>query len=72
MKMTVDRRFRLGPAGRVAAALNHLGGQRLFTWMLRSVMQAVEERASAPVAPLDVAEHPVENAAACKSAVTAS
>jgi hypothetical protein len=42
VEMLVERRFRDGLAGRTAHVLNLLGGKRLFGWMLRSALKAVE------------------------------
>jgi hypothetical protein len=58
VEMTVARRFRGGPAGRTAHALNRLGGKRLFAWMLRSALRAVERESARPA----VREQPLTRA----------
>ena len=40
--MTLARRFRRGPAGRIGSAFNHLGGRRGWGWYLRQALNAVE------------------------------
>ncbi len=42
VEMTVRSEFQPGPKGRIAAAVNHLGGRRLFDWYLGTVLKAVE------------------------------
>jgi hypothetical protein len=46
--MTLERRFRRGAAGRTAHALNRVGGKRVFGWMLRSALKAVERMPARP------------------------
>jgi hypothetical protein len=41
------RRFRRSPAGRLADAINHLAGERLFGSMLRTALKAVERASPA-------------------------
>jgi hypothetical protein len=53
--MTLRRDFKRCAAGRIAAALNHVGGERLFGSMLRRTLKAVE-RASARPAQTDTAK----------------
>lgn len=48
VEMAVERRFRPGLGGRTAHALNRLGGERLFGWMLRSALSAVERAPARP------------------------
>jgi hypothetical protein len=40
---TVVRDYRNGFKGTFARAVNHLGGQRLFGWFLRSALAAIEK-----------------------------
>jgi hypothetical protein len=47
VEMTLRSKFRPGPKGRTAAAVNHLGGRRLFGWYLGTVLKAVEKRHAA-------------------------
>jgi hypothetical protein len=55
VEMTLNRDFRRSAAGRMASALNHLGGERLFGSMLRRTLKAVE-RASADTVQSDIAK----------------
>ena len=42
VEMTLARRFRRSPAGRIGSAFNHLGGRRGWRWYLRQALKAVE------------------------------
>jgi hypothetical protein len=42
VEMTLARRFRRSPAGRVGYVFNHLGGRRGWGWYLRQALKAVE------------------------------
>ncbi len=55
VEMTLRRDFKRSAAGRIASALNHLGGERLFGSMLRRTLTAVE-RASARTVQSDIAK----------------
>jgi len=55
VEMTLNRDFRRSAVGRIASALNHVGGERLFGSMLRRTLKAVE-RASARTVQSDVAK----------------
>ena len=55
VEMTLRRDFKRNAAGRIASALNHFGGERLFGSMLRRTLKAVE-RASACTAQSDTAK----------------
>jgi len=55
VEMTLRRDFKRSAAGRIASALNHLAGERLFGSMLRRTLRAVE-RASARTGQSDVAK----------------
>jgi hypothetical protein len=55
VEMTLRRDFKPSAAGRIASALNHFGGERLFGSMLRRTLKAVE-RASARAAQSDTAK----------------
>ena len=55
VQMTLKRHFRRSAAGRIASALNHVGGERLFGSMLRRTLKAVE-RASARTVQSDTAK----------------
>ena len=55
VEMTLRRDFKRSAAGRIASALNHLGGERLFGSMLRRTLKAVE-RASARTVQSDIAK----------------
>ena len=51
VEMTLESRFRRGMAGQTAHALNRLGGKRLFGWMLRSALRAVERESARSARP---------------------
>jgi hypothetical protein len=44
VEFIVKREFQPGPKGRIAAAVNHLGGRRLFGWYLGTALKALEKR----------------------------
>ena len=50
VELVVRREFQPGPKGRIAAAINRLGGRRLFGWYLGSALKALEEREAASAA----------------------
>jgi hypothetical protein len=43
-RFIVQREYRPGLKGRIAAAVNHLGGRRLFGWYLGTALRALEKR----------------------------
>ena len=43
----VQREYRPGLKGRIAATVNHLGGRRLFGWYLGTALRALEKRIAA-------------------------
>jgi len=59
--MTLNRDFKRSAAGRIASALNHVGGERLFSSMLRRTLKAVE-RASARTVQSDIANRRLRGA----------
>ena len=46
VEMTIRREFQPGVKGRIAAAVNHLGGRRLFGWYLGTSLKALERDAA--------------------------
>jgi hypothetical protein len=44
VEMRLRRTFRGSAKGRIASAINHLGGRRLWGWYLRRALAAVEKR----------------------------
>jgi hypothetical protein len=46
VEMRLKREFRLSAKGRIASALNHLGGRRMWGWYLRKALAGVESRSS--------------------------
>ena len=47
VEMIVRREYQRGPKGWIAAAVNHLGGHRLFGWYLGTALKALEKRIAA-------------------------
>jgi hypothetical protein len=47
VEMLLSRSFRSGPSGRIASALNHLGGKRGWGSYLRRVLAAIEKQSEA-------------------------
>jgi hypothetical protein len=48
VELIVNREYQPGPKGRIAAAVNRLGGRRLFGWYLGTALKALEKRMGAP------------------------
>lgn len=44
--MHLRREFRRSPKGRIASAINHLGGKRMWGWYLRKALSGVEKRSA--------------------------
>jgi hypothetical protein len=44
--MRLRREFRRSAKGRIASAINHLGGRRMWGWYLRKALAAIERRSS--------------------------
>jgi hypothetical protein len=44
--LIVQREFQPGLKGRVAGAVNHLGGRRLFGWYLGTALKALAKRSA--------------------------
>jgi len=42
--MRLRRKFRRSAKGRIASAINHLGGRRMWGWYLRKAIAEVERR----------------------------
>ena len=48
VEFVLQREFRPGVKGRIAATVNHLGGPRLFGWYLGTALKALEKRSAVP------------------------
>ena len=46
VEMRLRREFRRSAKGRIASAINHLGGRRMWGWYLRKALAEVENRSS--------------------------
>jgi hypothetical protein len=46
VEMRLKRDFRRSIKGRIASAINHLGGKRMWGWYLRKALAAVERRST--------------------------
>ncbi|MDQ3893858.1 MAG: hypothetical protein M3292_04235 [Actinomycetota bacterium] len=46
VEMRLRREFRASTKGRIASAINHVGGRRMWGWYLRKALRAVEKRAT--------------------------
>lgn len=46
VEMRLRREFRRNVKGRIASAINHLGGRRMWGWYLRKALAEVENRSS--------------------------
>jgi hypothetical protein len=46
VEMRLRREFRRSAKGRIASAINHLGGRRMWGWYLRKALAAIERRSS--------------------------
>jgi hypothetical protein len=46
VEMRLTREFRRSAKGRIASAINHLGGRRMWGWYLRKALAEVENRSS--------------------------
>jgi hypothetical protein len=46
VEMRLRREFRDSAKGRIASAINHLGGRRMWGWYLRRALSAMEKRST--------------------------
>jgi hypothetical protein len=46
VEMRLRREFRRSAKGRIASAINHLGGRRMWGWYLRKALTEVDNRSS--------------------------
>lgn len=53
VEMVLSRSFRRGPAGRLASALNHLGGKRGWGSYLRRALATIEKQSAAQPSVVD-------------------
>jgi hypothetical protein len=53
VEMRLRREFRRSTKGRIASAINHLGGTRLWGWYLRKALAEVERRSAVSSPPVD-------------------